>query len=94
MTYKTLSIMIAALATAPAVAQQGHGQQPDPGHAFVQNFDSDKDGKVSKAEFLQPAEAQFDHMDRNGDGFISLDEARAAAEERRRQMEQMRQQRR
>ena len=87
---KTVTVLAALFAT--AAMAQGQAPQQDPGQAFVQNFDANKDGKVSKEEFLQPAQAQFKHMDRNGDGFISLDEARAAAEERRRQMEQMRQQ--
>jgi Ca2+-binding EF-hand superfamily protein len=87
----SLFVVITALAATLAWAQ---GQQPpqDPAQAFIRNFDTDKDGKVSKAEFLKPAEAQFDKMDRNGDGFIAADEARAAAEEQRRRMEQMRQQ--
>lgn len=48
-------------------AMQGMGQH------FIQKFDKDNDGKVSKEEFLGPAE-HFTRMDKNSDGFISADE--------------------
>jgi len=89
---KVVPLLFLALSPTAVLAQDPPPAQ-DPGQAFVEHFDTNKDGRVSKAEFLKPAEAQFAEMDRNGDGFVSLDEARAAAEARRRQIEQMRQQR-
>jgi len=89
--YKYLPILILALSAVGVSAQTQQGQG-DPARGFVQHFDTDHDGRVSKAEFLRPAEEQFKQMDRNGDGYISLDEARIAAEERRQRMEQMRRQ--
>ena len=41
---------------------------------FMERSDQNKDGKVSKNEFRGPAE-HFDHLDKNGDGYISGDEA-------------------
>lgn len=65
-------------------AQQGNptGTEPQAGPAergqhFIQKFDKDNDGKVSKDEFPGPAE-HFTRMDNNEDGFITADEVRAA----------------
>ena len=41
---------------------------------FIKRFDTDKDGKVSKDEFKGPAD-MFTKLDKNGDGFITEDEA-------------------
>ncbi len=49
---------------------------PGRGEHFIQKFDKDKDGKVSKDEFPGPAE-RFPQMDKNGDGFITADEVQA-----------------
>ncbi len=54
----------------------GAGQGPQGmGQHFIQKFDKDNDGKVSKEEFLGPAE-HFTRIDKNGDGFISSDEVK------------------
>jgi hypothetical protein len=49
------------------------GQKP-PGGDFVRRLDRNRDGKVSKSEFDGPAE-HFSHLDKNGDGYISTQEA-------------------
>jgi hypothetical protein len=41
---------------------------------FVQRLDKDHDGKVSRREFDGPPH-HFDRLDRNGDGYLSEDEA-------------------
>ena len=46
----------------------------DEKYGFMNN-DTDKDGKVSKAEFNKKHEEMFSTMDKNADGFISTDEA-------------------
>ncbi len=49
--------------------------------------DTNKDGVISRAEFMAAAQAKFDRSDLNGDGFISKDEregARAVKEAERR----------
>ena len=45
---------------------------------FVQQLDTNKDGKVSPAEFTGPALAAFDRMDTNKDGTISPKEKQKA----------------
>jgi len=44
------------------------------GGDFIQRFDKDGDGKVSKAEFPGPEE-HFNQLDVNGDGYIDATEA-------------------
>ncbi|HET9356158.1 MAG TPA: EF-hand domain-containing protein [Sphingomicrobium sp.] len=46
---------------------------------FLQRFDTNKDGKVSKAEHRAPANAQFDRADTNKDGTLSVAEQRTLA---------------
>ncbi len=47
---------------------------PPSGGGFISRHDSDRDGKVSPGEFPGPDE-HFRHFDRNGDGYLSADEA-------------------
>ena len=42
--------------------------------SYLQRMDSDGDGKVSEAEYLQWMLYAFDRMDRNGDGVLSANE--------------------
>jgi len=44
---------------------------------FFMKYDEDKDGKVSREEFLRPDNAQFDFMDLNQDGIIEMSEVAA-----------------
>lgn len=58
--------------------------------SYLQRMDSDGDGKVSEAEYLQWMLYAFDRMDRNGDGVLSADElpggkGRAISREQQRQ---------
>ncbi len=46
---------------------------------WFQKMDRNRDGDVSRREFLGPRD-QFDRLDRDKDGLIDSDEARAAAE--------------
>lgn len=55
----------------------GHGK---PAHErmhskFFEQYDTDGDGLISKAEYAQKAEAHFNNMDKDNSGFISQDEA-------------------
>jgi Ca2+-binding EF-hand superfamily protein len=52
------------------------GQDRHGGH--FKRMDTDKDGKVSRAEALASAEAMFARVDANADGFITQEEAQAA----------------
>lgn len=55
---------------APECSQEG-GRPGEGG--FINRFDQDSDGRVSQDEFDGPDE-HFEHMDKNGDGYISEDE--------------------
>ena len=50
----------------------GHGKK------MLKMVDTDKDGKVSKAEALAAAAARFDRADANKDGFLTVEEMKAA----------------
>lgn len=76
-TYLFSIILGAALLPGVASAERGRGQggSPDgPPQGFVDRLDRDGDGRVSADEFDGPAE-HFSHFDRNGDQYISEDEA-------------------
>lgn len=47
---------------------------PDVAAHQVARFDLNKDGKVSRDEFLKPAHATFKRTDLNGDGFVTAPE--------------------
>ena len=71
----------AAIVSAAAAAEPPAGQQPaNPAEAFIQQHDTDGDGKVSQAEALAPKDARFKELDSDGDGFITADEFRRAFE--------------
>jgi hypothetical protein len=52
------------------------------GEQWVRRLDRDGDGKVSRREWDGPAR-HFGDFDRNGDGFLSADEAPAGPPQRR-----------
>jgi hypothetical protein len=63
-----ISLCLATLATG-ARAQM----QRDPAAAFA-GADANKDGRISRAEFVAARQARFARFDRNGDGAISRDD--------------------
>jgi len=75
-----------------AQAQPPGGPPPSLADSFMNSLDTDKDGRVDKAEFLKPYEARFQSMDANGDGAIDRAEIEAVEKQVRKRMEQMRQQ--
>jgi len=92
---KINNITLLALITlsSPLLAQQApQGAPPSMSDAFMQQLDADKDGKVTKAEFLAPYEAQFAHLDKNKDGSVDKAEIDAFAEEMRQHMQKSKQQ--
>jgi len=89
---KTLTICLLFLISSLALAQPPAGQHPSRTQAFMNTLDANKDGKVDKAEYLKPFEAQFDAMDQNRDGAVDEAEFEAFAAKMRERMQQMRQQ--
>jgi Ca2+-binding EF-hand superfamily protein len=68
-------ILAAPAARSMAVAQPAG---PSAGPDWFQKMDSNQDGDVSRREFLGPRD-QFERLDRDKDGLIDPDEARAGA---------------
>ena len=55
-------------------AQQGQGTRPDAYAGFILRLDRNGDKKISATEFDGPADG-FRHLDRNNDGYLTVDEA-------------------
>jgi hypothetical protein len=53
-------------------------RQPD-AKPFLDKFDADKDGTISKDEFRTPTISNFERLDKNKDGTLSVAEQDAAA---------------
>lgn len=89
------STFIPGIAIALAFSTPLFAQPPSAGSMadmFMQQLDADKDGKVSKEEYMKPHNMQFAHMDTNGDGVLDKAEIEAFAQKMQQQMQQMRQQ--
>ena len=80
-----LSAAILALQAIPAIAQEAAApvDSGKPAHEgkgpgrYFEKLDTDKDGKISKAESMAAAEKKFTEMDANKDGFVTKEEGKA-----------------
>jgi len=75
------AVFVVALLASPAMSQdtgkkdgqkagkQGRGGQMD-AQGFIDRYDTDKDGKISKEEWKAAGTTRFDEADKNKDGFI------------------------
>jgi hypothetical protein len=91
-TIKTL-LMAAVLAVAalPALAEDDNaagGHSMKHGNWGIEKLDTDKDGNISKAEFMADAEKHFDNLDANHDGMVSKDEIEARRAARQEKMKE------
>lgn len=68
MKYTFVLAALLTAATGSAVAA------PHEGSAFIHDYDTDHDGKVTRAEFDAVRAARFKATDANGDGWVSEDE--------------------
>ncbi len=77
----------------PVLAEHHEG---DGGHdrknQMFEKHDTNGDGMISEAEFLEHAKKKFGEKDSNGDGSISKDEAKAAHDAKREKRKEMRDQ--
>jgi len=76
---KWMLIACAALLISAAPAMAGHedGEKGDFRGKMMEKVDTDKDGKISKAEFIASHEQRFVEADTDADGFLSQDEMKA-----------------
>jgi Ca2+-binding EF-hand superfamily protein len=79
-----------AVISSPVFALQG--QMPDLDAMFFKQFDRNQDGQVSKAEFMEPTEAQFTSMDRDGNGALDATEVKAFNADMMKRMQEMQRQ--
>ena len=75
-------IALLALCATPALAQDPPQDATGPdleriNQAFFHQYDGNRDGLVTRREFLTPSMAQFDYLDRNGDGMVDMREVAA-----------------
>lgn len=88
----TIILSLVLLLPAVAVAQAPAGGPASMSDAFMLQLDSNKDRKVSKAEFIAPHEKQFADMDSNKDGVIDKIEVETIEKQWREQLNKMRKQ--
>jgi hypothetical protein len=81
--------------TRPA-PREGQGAGKDPRmeqgiDMMFQDMDTNRDGKISRDEFMAYQEKQFKRLDANGKGYITKDDVRADMEKMRQEAERMQQ---
>lgn len=90
---KILMLSAAALILqATPVLADNHGG--DKGAKMFEKQDTNSDGKITEAEFLEHAKKKFAERDTNGDGSISQEEAKAGKEAKRKEMKEKRKEKR
>jgi hypothetical protein len=67
-------LILAAVAAAAIGVATPALAAPHEGSAFIHDYDTSKDGKVSRTEFDGVRAARFKATDANGDGWVSEDE--------------------
>ena len=87
----TAVILLISLINADALSAQDskkEGNGRDDGPPSIENLfkkmDTDKDGKLSKAEVKGPLKEDFDKVDANEDGYLSKEEIEKAPKPKRR----------
>lgn len=84
-----LMTVMGLFVAAPAFAEPGeHHGDKGPRHEkmmerMFEKNDTDKDGAISKEEFIKSSEERFASMDADGDGKVTKEEAKKHHEEKR-----------
>ena len=69
-----LLTLAACAAASPPPASGVTGRRADPA-TLLANADADRDGRITQAEFVEARRRLFDRLDRNGDGYVSSQDA-------------------
>ncbi len=87
---KKLLMLAAAILVfqATPVLADNHGDHGGKKGKMFEKHDTNGDGMVSEAEFLEHAKKKFAEKDTNGDGSISKEEAKAAKKGKRSKMKE------
>jgi hypothetical protein len=93
-----LGLAVIVLNAYPVMAEEGSspekkgGERPYKSRMFEEN-DTDKDGKISKQEYLAGSEKRFAEIDANKDNFLTMEEMKARRDEMRAKMKERRKER-
>lgn len=82
----TVAMLSAVLFATPALAEHhegGHEGGKRHHGKFFEKVDTDKDGKISKAEHQAKSDEMFTKMDADKDGFVTKEEGKAHWEAKR-----------
>lgn len=72
-----LTAAVLAIQALPALAEDGGQHKGGKGMHVFELQDADKDGAVSKEEFMKFNEGRFAEIDANGDGKVTKEEVKA-----------------
>jgi hypothetical protein len=76
-----LTAAVFALQALPALAEEGAAKEGHKRGDFFEKVDTNKDGKISKAEFeasnKERGDKKFAEMDKDGDGNVTKEEGKA-----------------
>lgn len=78
-------IFFAASCNAQSKDSSRRDQKPPNPEQIIKDLDVNKDGKISKKEANGPLAKDFDAIDSNSDGYITLEELKKAPKPKRRE---------
>lgn len=90
---KFLMLLAAILVFQATPVLADHHENSDKKGKMFEKHDTNGDGVISEAEFLEHSKARFTKMDKNGDGSISKEEGKEARKDKRAKMKEKRDER-
>jgi len=71
-------LLVATVSTYAQPPRGQEGKNPPTPEVLIKEMDTNKDGKLSKGEVKGPLKNDFDKVDLNKNGFLSLEELKKA----------------